>query len=175
MLQLNLIFSNLNRCHMYFKEKVEKELEWLQSLGIITPISFSDWAAPIVPVVKSNTNIRICGDYKVTINQASQRDSYPLPRVDDLFEAFLGGTIFTKLDLHHAYAYQQISLDDDSKHLQQITHTRDCFGIRDYLLAFSLHQHCFNIPWKVFKDYQKYVCLYWWYFGCRCGWRELFT
>ena len=95
------------------KEKVEKELERLQGLCIITPVSFSDWAAPIVPVVKSDTNIRICGDYKVTINQASQTDSYPLPRVDDLFAALSGGTIFTKLDLSHAY--QQILLDEESK------------------------------------------------------------
>ena len=77
------------------KEKVEKELERLQGLGIITPVSFSAWAAPIVPVVKSDTNIHICGDYKVTINQASQTDSYPLPHVDDLFAAQSGGTIFT--------------------------------------------------------------------------------
>ena len=68
-------------CH-WLLWKTRKELEWLQSLGIITPVSFSDWAAPIVPVVKSDTNIRICDDYKVTINQASQTDSYPLPHVD---------------------------------------------------------------------------------------------
>ena len=138
------------------KEKVEKELEPLQGLGIIKPVSFSDWAAPIVPVVKSDTNIRICGDYKVTINQASQTDSYPLPHVDDLFAALSGGTIFTKLDLSHAY--QQILLDEDSKNLRRSTHTKDYSSIRDYLLAFPLHQLCFNVPWKVSsKDYQKYV------------------
>ena len=69
------------------KESVEKELERLQNLGIITPVSFSDWAAPTVPVVKSETNIRICGDYKVAINHATQTGSYPLPPVDDLFSA----------------------------------------------------------------------------------------
>ena len=85
----------------------------ITNLGIITPVSFSDWAAPIVTVMKSDTNICICGDYKVTINQAYQPDSYPLPRVDDLFAALSGGTILSKLDLSHAY--QQILLDDESK------------------------------------------------------------
>ena len=68
------------------KEKIEKEFEWLQILCIITPVSFSEWAVPIVPVVKNDTNIRICSNYKVTINQASQTDSYPLPHVNDLFQ-----------------------------------------------------------------------------------------
>ena len=46
---------------------VEKELECLQLQGIIEPVKFSDWAAPIVPVLKKDGNIRICGDYKLTV------------------------------------------------------------------------------------------------------------
>ena len=34
--------------------------------GVIEPVQFSDWAAPIVPVVKRDGSIWICGDYKVT-------------------------------------------------------------------------------------------------------------
>ena len=34
------------------KEKIELELECLKSCGIISPVQFSDWAAPIVPVIK---------------------------------------------------------------------------------------------------------------------------
>ena len=41
----------------------------------------SDWAAPIVP---PDGSIRICGDYKVTINKATKQDVYLLPRVEDL-------------------------------------------------------------------------------------------
>ena len=50
------------------REKVETELGRLESTGIISPVQFCDWAAPIVPVMKSNGTIRICGDFKVTIN-----------------------------------------------------------------------------------------------------------
>ena len=35
------------------KEKVEDELKRLQETGIIEPLQFSEWAAPIVPVLKS--------------------------------------------------------------------------------------------------------------------------
>ena len=57
------------------RKKVETELERLVTMGIISPIEFSKWAAPIVPVLKQDGSVRICGDFKVTINQVSQIDS----------------------------------------------------------------------------------------------------
>ncbi len=36
------------------KGKVEEELERLQKLGIIEPVQFSRWSAPIVPVLKED-------------------------------------------------------------------------------------------------------------------------
>lgn len=95
------------------RAKVEAELERLQQAGVIEPVEFSNWAAPIVPVVKEDGGVRICGDYKLTINQASQLDTYPLPRVEDLFATLAGGQTFTKLDMSHAY--QQLMLDEESK------------------------------------------------------------
>ena len=88
------------------KEKVEKELEHLQAAGVISPVQFSDWAAPIVPV---DSNIRICGDYiySVTVNTVSKLDNYPLPRV---FTAMSGGVLFSKLNL--TQAYQQLPLSE---------------------------------------------------------------
>ena len=73
----------------------------------------SEWAAPIVPVLKLDGTIRICGDYKITVNKAAKSDVYPLPRVEDLFATLAGGKTFTKLDLAHAY--QQIPLEESSK------------------------------------------------------------
>ena len=93
--------------------KVEQELERLEQDGIVTPVQFSNWATPIVPVVKGDGSIRICGDYKVTVNRAARLDTYPLPRFGDLFAALGRGKTFTKLDLAHAY--QQIALEEESK------------------------------------------------------------
>ena len=95
------------------KSKVELELDRLEKDGIIEPVQFSDWAAPIVPVVKPDGTVRICGDYKLTVNQAAKTDTYPLPRIEELFASLSGGLTFKKLDLAHAY--NQIPLDDDSK------------------------------------------------------------
>ena len=100
------------------EKELEKELERLQSLGVIKPVATSDWAAPIVPVVKRYHSIRVCGDYKLTINQASNIETYPLPRIEEIFGLFgslSGGKTFTKLDLQNAY--QQLLLEEKSQEL----------------------------------------------------------
>ena len=50
------------------KDEIEKELNSLEGQGIISKVKTSEWATPIVPVMKKNGTVRICGDYKVTIN-----------------------------------------------------------------------------------------------------------
>ena len=107
------------------KDRVEEELNRLESLGIITPVKHSKWAAPVVPVLKQNGTIRLCGDYCVTINQASKVDTYPLPRVEELFAAMSNGKVFTKLDMSQAYL--QLPLDDKSKELVTINTHRGLF------------------------------------------------
>ena len=44
------------------RAKVDAELERLVAEGIISPVAHSDWAAAVVPVLKANGTIRICGD-----------------------------------------------------------------------------------------------------------------
>ena len=68
---------------------------------------------PIVPVPKGDGYFRICGDYKITINEALEIDQHPLPKPDELFAALTGGHKFTVLDL--SQAYQQLKLHEDSK------------------------------------------------------------
>ena len=63
--------------------------------------------------MKSDGGVRICGDYKVTINKAARLDKYPIPRIDELFTSLAGRKMFSKLDLSHAYL--QVQLDDESR------------------------------------------------------------
>ena len=103
------------------KEKVEQELQRLEEEGIIYKVSQSDWAAPVVSVPKKDGTLRVCGDYKMTVNRCADVDQYPLPNAEDLFATLSGGKIFSKIDLSHAY--QQVELDDNSqKYLTINTH-----------------------------------------------------
>ena len=90
----------------------EQDLDRLEKMGVLEKVKYSDWAAPIVPVPKSDGGIRICGDYKVTINPALEVDQFPMPTPEDLFATLAGGQAFTKLDL--SQAYQQVTLEPDS-------------------------------------------------------------
>lgn len=107
------------------KKNVEFELERLQREGIISPVEFSEWAAPIVPVAKPSGAVRICGGYKLTMNQVSKLDNYPIPKTEDLLATLGGGEKFTKLDM--SQAYQQMTLDEESRKFTTINTHKGLF------------------------------------------------
>ena len=97
-----------------YRGLVEEELNRLVQEGILEPVEMSDWASPIVPVLKSDgKSVCVCGDFKQTVNPVCKLDRYPIPKIEDLFANLRGGKVFSKLDL--SQAYQQIPLDEESK------------------------------------------------------------
>ncbi len=116
------------------KDAVGKELDRLESDGILQRVNHSDWAAPIVPVPKGDGRIRLCDDYKVTVNPSLDADQYPLPNPEELFASLAGGKRFSKIDL--SQAYQQMPLQEESRvyttintHQGLYRYTRLPFGI----------------------------------------------
>ncbi|CAH8585986.1 unnamed protein product [Schistosoma intercalatum] len=104
---------------------VEQELERLQKLGVIEPVNFSEWAAPIVVVKKTNGSVRLCADYSTGLNEALETHQYPLPLPEDLFAKLNGGKLFAKLDLSEAYL--QIPVADESTNLLTINTHKGLF------------------------------------------------
>eukprot|EP00105_Crassostrea_gigas_P033303 XP_011456634.2 PREDICTED: uncharacterized protein K02A2.6 [Crassostrea gigas] len=107
------------------RPRVEEELDRLQQAGVISPVKFSDWATPIVPLPKANGKMRICGDYKVTLNPAMKIEQYPLPKIADIFASFGGGQKFSKIDLTQAYL--QMEVDEVSRNLLTINTHKGLF------------------------------------------------
>lgn len=107
------------------KDKVEQEIEKLVNMNILEPVRYSEWGTPIVPVLKKNGSIRICGDFKVTLNPHLHVEQYPLPRIEEIFSKLYGGEEFTKLDL--SMAYQQIELEDESRKYTTISTSKGLF------------------------------------------------
>ena len=68
---------------------------------------------PVVLVPKHDGSVRICGDFKGTINPILQAQQYPLPRIEDIFAHLAGGQKFSKID--PCQAYHQIELEEESK------------------------------------------------------------
>ena len=82
--------------------------------GTLESVEMAEWAASTVPVLKADKmKVRICGDFRVTVNPVSKLDSYPIPKVEDLFAILEKGKAYTKLDLMSTY--QQLPLDNESK------------------------------------------------------------
>ena len=44
------------------RQGIEKELECLLKDGVIEQVQFSEWAAPVVPDLKKDNSVRLCGD-----------------------------------------------------------------------------------------------------------------
>ena len=124
------------------KQQIEEELDRQVALGILEPVTTSKWAAPVVPIKKSDGSLRLCGSYDLTINTASDLETYPLPRVEELFAVLSGGQKFTKIDLKEAHL--QLELDEESRAYTTInTHkglfqaTRLVFGIKSAVAMFQ--------------------------------------
>ena len=76
-------------------------------------------------LLKCDGSLRICRDYKQTVNQCAVPDKYLLPKVDDFLASLAGGKSFTKLDLAHTY--QQLVLDEESSKLTTVNTHRGLF------------------------------------------------
>lgn len=128
------VFVRARPVPLALRTRVERELRRLEAEGTIYRVEHSDYGTPIVPVIKGNGDIRICGDYKITVNRKLKRDYYPLPRIEELFATLSGGEEFTKIDL--TQAYQQTILSEDSQpctaittHLGTFVYRRTPFGL----------------------------------------------
>ena len=85
------------------KERVGSEIDRMEAAGILCKVDHSDYASPVVPIVKPDKSIRICGDYKSTVNPNLDTKVYPLPVVEDCFSEMVGGKLFSKVDIKQAY------------------------------------------------------------------------
>lgn len=117
-----------------YRPAVEEELARMEREGIIERVAHSEWASPIVCVAKEDGSVRLCGDYKRTVNPACQADQYPMPKVEEMLASLSGCQRFTKIDLSQAYL--QLPLAPESRKYTTInTHkglyqfTRMPFGI----------------------------------------------
>ena len=63
------------------RPKVEAELTRFEKDGIPSNVEYSEWATPIVPVVKRNGSVCVCGDFKVSVNPVFLAEQYPLPHI----------------------------------------------------------------------------------------------
>ena len=120
------VFRPKRTVPFHAEQKVHAELERLEQSGIITPVPFSKFAAPIVVVAKANGGIRICGDYSTGLNKILQPHQYPIPTPERIFASLAGSKFFTQIDLSDAYL--QLQMDEESSALLTINTSKGLFS-----------------------------------------------
>jgi hypothetical protein len=82
-------------------KELQMQLEEILKKGYTCP-SVSPWGLPILFLKYKDGTLRLCIDFR-QLNEVTMMNTYPLPRVDDLFDQLRGTWIFLKIDLRSRY------------------------------------------------------------------------
>ena len=92
-------------------DEVKVYLQQLLDMNIIRP-SHSPWASNVVLVKKKDNSLRMCVDYRM-LNKNSKKDSYALPRIEELLDCLSGNRFFSVIDMKSGY--HQVEIFEDHK------------------------------------------------------------
>ena len=93
--------------------ELDKQINDMLEAGIVSPSS-SPWSSPIVIVPKRDGSQRICIDYR-KLNKTLIKDSFPLPRIEDILATLGKAQFFTTLDLKSGYHQISVAPEDREK------------------------------------------------------------
>nr|GEX26524.1 putative reverse transcriptase domain-containing protein [Tanacetum cinerariifolium] len=137
------------------KFELKEQLQELLDLGFIRP-SVSLWGAPVLSMKKKDGSMRLCIDYR-DLNRVTIKNSYPLPRIDDLFDQLQGAKFFSKTDLKSGYHQLRVKEHDIPK---TAFHTR--YGHYEFLVmpfgltnALAVFMDLMN---RIFHEYLYKFC-----------------
>ena len=117
------------------RKGIEDSLTRMEAQDVLEKVETAEYGTtPIVPVLKPKGDVRICGDFKVTLNKYVDRQHYPLPHIDELFTTLKNGVRFAVIDLRDAYL--QVELDEESRKYAVITTHKGLYRYKR--LAFGL-------------------------------------
>jgi hypothetical protein len=102
-------------CKIYPLSRAEldewhKFVEKNKALGRITDAK-SPWAAPVFFIHKKDGSLRLVQDYR-EVNKWTERDQYPMPRIEQILEQLHGKTLFTALDIRDGYNNIRVRPED---------------------------------------------------------------
>jgi len=101
------------RIPLKMREEVDNIVEDMKRQGVIEE-SQSPWVSPAVMVKKKDGSVRFCVDYR-RLNAVTVKDSYPIPRIDDMLDRLSGNSWFSTLDLKSGYWQVKIRSEDKEK------------------------------------------------------------
>ena len=106
-------------------EEINKELDRLVNMSILSKVEFSEWAAPTAYIRKKSKEILVCADFSTGLNAAQKDYCYPLPSPEEIFNKLNGGKVFSKIDSSEVYL--QIPVEENSSKLLCINTHRELY------------------------------------------------
>jgi len=101
------------RIPIHLREKILKSIEEMKEREVIEE-SQSSWISPAVLKEKKNGTLRFCVDYR-KLNVCTVKDSFFLPRIDDILDQLSGNNWFSTMDLKNGYWQIKICARDKEK------------------------------------------------------------
>lgn len=96
--------------------------------SVFEKIDVSEWGTQAVVVEKADCSVRICINYKTTLNPQLQDIRYPMPSVEDIFAKMENGKVFCKIDLQDTYLH--VPVDEVSSKCQAITTHKGTYCVK---------------------------------------------
>jgi hypothetical protein len=93
---------------------VMEEVDKLLTAGFIREVYYPEWLANVVMVKKFNGKWRTCVDF-TDLNKACPKDSYPLPRINQLVDFTAGHKLLSFMDAFSGYNQIQMEEEDQEK------------------------------------------------------------
>ena len=82
--------------------------------GFIREVYYSKWLTNVVLVKKANGKWRMCIDF-TDLNKAYPKDSFPLPRIDQLVDSTTEHKLLTFMDAFSRYNQIKMAEEDQEK------------------------------------------------------------
>ena len=92
-------------------DAVKNEVTKLKQAGAIKEVLYPEWLANIVVVKKKSGKWQVCVDF-TDLNKTCLKDSFPMPRIDQLVDATVGHSRMSFLDAFQGYHQIPLTLED---------------------------------------------------------------
>uniref|UniRef100_A0A2N9GJ69 Uncharacterized protein n=1 Tax=Fagus sylvatica TaxID=28930 RepID=A0A2N9GJ69_FAGSY len=103
---------------------IMEEVDKLLAANFIREVFYPDWLANVVMVKKNTGKWRMCVDF-TDLNKACPKDSFPLPRIDQLVDSTTGHKLLTFMDAFSGY--NQIVMDESDQEKTSFITSRGLF------------------------------------------------
>ena len=103
----------------------------LLKAGFIKKIKYSEWLANLVVVPKKGGKWRVCMDY-IDLNEACPKDSFPLPRINQIVDASVRHGMFSFLDAFSGYHQIPMHPPDAEKTTFITLHGLFCYNVMSF-------------------------------------------